>query len=379
MRLIPSILFVALFAAGCDAAKSPAARVGADKSPNAVIANPPRPNLPLNLPRPPPESALYGGKDLKTLSADELEYLGHQARMKGNLPAEIQLRHWSVVNGGGSKGNLACAYSLNNQVDAAFYWLQRSALEEGYDAGHAEVDPDLRNVRRDPRWSTVAQFMKQCNEYWGESGSHEEFVIVPRGYSVDQPIPILIGLHGMGTSAKEFNMPIYQDFADELRVAFLLASGDRPIGPASFVWSNDPVRNAKRIDEALQTTADRFNRNGEKVLFGFSQGATAAVEIARRHPDKYAGAISLSPGAQPLPSKSQVMKRSEHARQGYVLTCGDDEHPITIATTRAYAEIVSELGAMVIHKEYPGVRQHSFPADFDEQFPKWVSAILDGR
>ena len=48
--------------------------------------------------------------------------------------------------------NIACAYSMLNQIDAAFTWLNR-AVEAGFDSyGSLSGDRDLDNLRSDPRF-----------------------------------------------------------------------------------------------------------------------------------------------------------------------------------------------------------------------------------
>jgi tetratricopeptide (TPR) repeat protein len=51
--------------------------------------------------------------------------------------------------------NLACSLSLMNRIDQAFSALER-AMELGYsDCGSMLKDPDLRNLRNDPRFSQI--------------------------------------------------------------------------------------------------------------------------------------------------------------------------------------------------------------------------------
>ncbi len=53
--------------------------------------------------------------------------------------------------------NLACSYSLNSMIDDAFAALSR-AVKNGYnDAFHMQNDPDLSEVRRDPRFQTLLE------------------------------------------------------------------------------------------------------------------------------------------------------------------------------------------------------------------------------
>ena len=52
------------------------------------------------------------------------------------------------------------------------------------------------------------------------------------------------------------------------------------------------------------------------------------------------------------------------------------EHPGNVARAAADAKRLRALGAEVIHKEYPDVREHGFSPDFDRAFPGWVRFIL---
>jgi tetratricopeptide (TPR) repeat protein len=56
--------------------------------------------------------------------------------------------------------NLACSHSRLKQATRAFGAL-RMALELGYrDLEHMQADPDLENIRRDPRWNDLVGAIK---------------------------------------------------------------------------------------------------------------------------------------------------------------------------------------------------------------------------
>jgi len=51
--------------------------------------------------------------------------------------------------------NLACSYTVLGMVEPAFFALQRS-LELGYSfVNHLRRDPDLKALRRDPRFARL--------------------------------------------------------------------------------------------------------------------------------------------------------------------------------------------------------------------------------
>ena len=60
--------------------------------------------------------------------------------------------------------NLACSYSLLNEIDKALDTIQR-AIKLGYDdLRHLEIDPDLENLRRDNRFQQIIRQITSPND-----------------------------------------------------------------------------------------------------------------------------------------------------------------------------------------------------------------------
>ena len=60
--------------------------------------------------------------------------------------------------------NLACSYSLLNEIDKALDTIQR-AIKLGYDnLRHLEIDPDLENLRRDNRFQKIIRQITSPND-----------------------------------------------------------------------------------------------------------------------------------------------------------------------------------------------------------------------
>jgi tetratricopeptide (TPR) repeat protein len=91
-------------------------------------------------------------------TSDILNQLGHLytqvGRYRDGLAIDrriVNLRPRDPV----SHYNLACSYSLLKQTTRAFGALKK-AMELGYrDIDHMLTDPDLENLRRDPRWGDL--------------------------------------------------------------------------------------------------------------------------------------------------------------------------------------------------------------------------------
>lgn len=343
---------------------------------------PPRP--PLELPAPPAPPARVGGLDLKTLDGQGLRARAYERYEAGALDEAIALQHWSILaRQGGGEGhyNLACFYALARKVDAALYWLQRGAIEEGVDAAWAREDEDLAALRDDRRWEEVANFLDDCNAYWERSGRSETLLVVPAGYEVGRPVTAVVGLHGLGAHPRDFADPEdYQKLADRLGVAFLGVSGTTPLGPRAYAWSEDPARDAARVKDALASVADRVTvAPGRVVLVGFSQGAQVAAEVAARDPATFAGAIVLSPGSREASRLEQVAAAEAHAGRGFVVRVGAAEEPENVDRADEVTRSLRRLGARVDAHAYEGMDEHAFPPDYEERLGAWVAHCLGDR
>ncbi len=337
-----------------------------------------KPVPPLRLAVPAALAEQLDGMDLKAMSSGELLGRANEAMAKQNYPQAADYQYWYVQKSKTGQYNLACFLAQTGKIDPAFYWLQQAAIEEGVDSQHAQSDEDLVSLRKDPRWDKVREYLEDCNSYFESAGLGHTVVILPKGYQKGTPIPVVVWLHGMGGRPENFTNPSAQQYADEMKVALIGVSGTKPRGPRSFVWAEDPEKDARRLQAALAEASDRLTvKKGQIITLGFSQGAQVGLEVAVRNPAEYAGSIVLSPGAEP--SLGNLTPIPSLAGHGYVLSCGAQEHPGNVQLTALDAAWLRKAKAQVIHKPYPGVSAHSFPEDFDERFPEWVKFILKAR
>ena len=337
-----------------------------------------KPVAPLSLAVPPALPEQLDGKNLKAMGEAELLGRANQAMAKEDYPRAAAFQYWYVQKSKTGQYNLACFLAQVGQTDAAFYWLQLAAIQEGVDTQHAQRDPDLTSLRNDPRWGQVRQYLADCNRYFESAPVARTALVLPKGYRKGAPIPAVLWLHGLGSRPEGFVNPGCQEYADRLNVALIGVSGTRARGPRSFVWAEDPEKDARRLRDALAEVSDRVTvKKGHVITFGFSQGAQVGLEVAVRYPEEYAGSIVLSPGAQP--HLDDVRPSPALGRRGFVLSCGAEEHPGNVRLTALDADWLRRAKARVIHKAYPGVSAHSFPEDFDERFPEWVKFILTAR
>jgi predicted esterase len=337
----------------------------------------PQPTLSLVPPNPP--GAKFGSTDLTTLDPRSLRGAAFQLYGQRRYRQALQFQFQALIKDQIGQYNLACYYARAGDIPAALYWLQDAGREEGVDVDHATRDEDLVDVRKDPRWPKLRNYLRKCERYWEASGYSETSLVVPQNIAPGTPIPVFIGLHGFGSSAHEFVSPDqYQAFADQMGAAVVGVSGTNCRGKHSFVWSEDAEKDAARVETAMREIAGQLTAaEGQIVLFGFSQGGTVAAELAARHLQRFAGAILLSPGSTTHVDPSRLPRFPEERRPGLVAVCGGGEHPDTLKYTEGYAEAYRSRGARAYLKVDAGMNQHAFPPDFDEKFPMWGKFVLD--
>ncbi|HSI63295.1 MAG TPA: alpha/beta hydrolase-fold protein [Candidatus Saccharimonadia bacterium] len=216
-----------------------------------------------------------------------------------------------------------------------------------------------------------------------QAGKPEPFVFVPS--KGEGPYPVALWLHGYrGYSSSGYfpgeSAEAMQKHADALGAVIVGFPATADLGDDTQQWSEEPVADHAYIQERLKTLKTSAKLDLTRVgLFGFSQGAMVAADLATLYPDSYLGAILMSPGGMGNPKASES-KSAEHAKQVYYCFCGAQEHQGNVLLTRAYADhLEKSLGAKVTLKMYEGVSKHTRPADFMEKFPEWMGAILKAR
>ncbi len=199
------------------------------------------------------------------------------------------------------------------------------------------------------------------------------------------PYPVVLWLHGYrGYSSNGYysgaKAEAMQKHADAIGAVIIGFPATTDLGDSTQQWSEEPVTDHAYIQAKVKEIAKTTDIDLHRVaLFGFSQGAKVAADLATIYPETYLGAVIMSPGGFKAPKASNV-RAPEHAKQVYFCFCGAEEQEGNVKLTKAYAKHLEQvLGAKVTLKLYPGVSKHSRPPDFVEKFPEWMSAILAAK
>jgi predicted esterase len=336
------------------------------------------PEPPLGLEKPAPLVTVYKGEDLSKLEAHDLLRRAREFFSRGDDRTGAQFQYQAVTKTGTDQYDLACCLARLGEVDAAFYWLQVAGQEDGVDAPRAEQDSDLARLRADARWSKVSRYLHECAAYWAAHGQPVTYVRAPKAADGEQPKALLLWLHGSNTGPDfrtDAEAVVLESIADKLNIAIVGVSGTVPFGKAKFSWSEDPDADYQRIEAALSDTAKRWKLTREHViLIGFSQGAQVGLEVAARHPESFAGAIAIAPGATSGSHLKDAKPAQSLANCRFIVAAGALDIPPRLEIARIDAAELRSKDAKVLVQ--PFARSgHSFPPDFADRFPKWLRFI----
>jgi predicted esterase len=157
-------------------------------------------------------------------------------------------------------------------------------------------------------------------------------------------------------------------------------SGTIPTGKTHFAWAEVPNEDYERVRLALAEARERIRwREGTAIVLGFSQGAIVGVELAVRHPEVFAGAITVSAGTGTPLQLDYVSDQTALSHQGFVIICGAKENKGSIKRSSELESWLRTRKAKTLKPLFPDHSTHSFPAAFEERFPEWVRFIQRAR
>ena len=183
---------------------------------------------------------------------------------------------------------------------------------------------------------------------------------IPRAANDDNPLPLLVWLHGGGGHSKDIRhiFPV----AEELGVVILAIDSrhntwdgiDSPFGPDVLF-----------IDQALRHTFDRVAIDPQRVaLGGLSDGAAYALAIGRVNGDLFTHLIAVAPGPLRPPAEPSGLPRILVAHG-----IRDNVYPVMLSKRWIVPDLKSE-GYDVSFMEFDG--PHWVPAPVGRQILEWL-------
>ena len=153
----------------------------------------------------------------------------------------------------------------------------------GCSEGYRSIDPDEVRVYRIPLVRPV-----------GTEDSTVCMVSVPAGYDPGRPWPLIIALHGYGSSAARFHSVWHEAAATSGFVLATPQGENRTEEGVGWSWGRLSEEIVRRSLDAV-TGHVRVDRS-RIFLAGFSQGGSLTYRIALRHPHLFRGIAPVGAG-----------------------------------------------------------------------------------
>lgn len=254
--------------------------------------------------------------------------------------------------------NLACAYALGGDPDAAIAWLRRAAACGLADLAQLDRDRDLDAARRLPGFVNVRAMVadnqrRRLAQARAVAAETPIVVLPPRKLDADVAAPLIIVLHGYGDRPDSYP-ELWGGAARSAGAVLAIPRGGLMVGNG---WGWGSVDEAEAVvHEALRQAAERSQIDGTRiVLTGFSQGAFMAFTVALREPERFAGVIALAGPYEPaidapLPARGPTPR--------FVFMAGTLDPAVT--AMRRAADDFEAAGYPVRMRILPGIG-HAFP------------------
>lgn len=196
----------------------------------------------------------------------------------------------------------------------------------------------------------------------GLGESRDGFIYVPAPLRPDDPMPLVIALHGAGGDARGGLAPLLP-FADPAGL-LLLAPESRERSWDIMAGGLGP--DVSFIDEALSQTFARHRVDPTRIAMqGFSDGASYALSLGLANGELIGHVIAFSPGFSAPPHR--------RGQPRVFVSHGTDDQVLPIAaTSRKIVASLDRSGYEVVYREFEG--SHAIPADIAHAAVNWFLA-----
>jgi phospholipase/carboxylesterase len=223
----------------------------------------------------------------------------------------------------------------------------------------AELPSEEGLGRLRARYAPATETLTPGEHPLGLRPSRDGVLYLPPQYRPDQPIPLVLVLHGAGGSGQRIAQR-FHSFADDLGIAFVAPDS------ADVTWDGRDrlVTDVQFIDRALTTAYRRINaRPGSLAVAGFSDGASYALAIGLTNGDVLPRILAMSPG---FCNPAQV-----HGKPELYFTHGTRDEILPIdQCSRSIVPTLRGAGYSVQYQEFDG--GHETPAAICRPAFEWL-------
>jgi phospholipase/carboxylesterase len=189
------------------------------------------------------------------------------------------------------------------------------------------------------------------------------WLAVPAGVDTGRPLPLVVALHGAGSSGRAMVDLLGTPAA---RAGFLLLAPDAR-GTTWDLIEGGFGPDVARLDATLREVYGQWRVDpGRTVLAGFSDGASYALSLGIGNGDRFSHLVAFSPGF--------MAPDGAHGRPSVYVSHGREDPVLPIdACSRRLVPALRAAGYDVRYTEFDG--GHAVPAEISQEAFAWVEAV----
>ncbi|MBC8526768.1 MAG: hypothetical protein ISS28_01925 [Candidatus Cloacimonetes bacterium] len=284
--------------------------------------------------------------------------------------------------------NLACCYGLLGKDELAGKYLTR-AVNAGFDNfKHIMKDPDFDNVRGkdyfDNTLDSIASNIKEKGKLLGEV-VYTKFPMflkyrlnIPEDYDPNKSYPIIIGLHGYGSSLDRF-MKLWKDFS-ESGCIYVVPQAPYPFNigkEIGYSWNlrvDDEEISKKTKEMSEQYIVDIVQELSEKYntenfyLLGFSQGAHFTYNIGIKYSHLFKGIAPIGGWIEEDWLNEESLKTANELP--IFIAHSKEDKVVKYENAKKTKDLLKKYGYNITFVEFEG--GHTVPAEVTKQVIEWL-------
>ncbi len=202
----------------------------------------------------------------------------------------------------------------------------------------------------------------------GFDGERDGLIYVPKSYRVDNPVPLILMLHGAGGDA-EGGLNILQSLADTFETILLAVDSRQQTW--DIIMAGRFGADIAFIDRALAQTFSRYAIAPNRVaIAGFSDGASYALSVGVTNGDLFTHIIAFSPGF--------MAPAAQEGLPSIFISHGNGDTVLPIArTSRKIVPVLQQAGYDVHYREFNGA--HTVPEAIASSALDWFTEATPSR
>jgi predicted esterase len=266
-------------------------------------------------------------------------------------------------------------YSLSK---TGFFAEAIALAAEGVENGDFESIAALQSnlpLRQKASYALLSNYASNAARYRLSKRHAKVYYTLPSNFAANKPQTVIFAMHGYGSVASDFAH--LNALADATGAIIVAVSGTEfLVEQGGYSWAENAGLDQMQLRFAEEYVLAKLPgiTVQHRLLFGFSQGAQMALEVAAQFPERFVGAAAFSPGT--LRELSLAALKPGKTLQGRsFLISVNTEHPMNIAWSKADQSRLKAAGAQVRFRQLSATG-HSVPSDFVQVLSRWSALTL---